>query len=488
MQYITQKGSTPVISRQEGKNAWKKAETLFFLFSFSLPFLMALFFYLTSKYTFAEIFNSERVISYVLVGVVFFFVFTFFLWYLFSKRPDVFIRNSTKWILVATFALPFLLAPILSYYLSDFIIPLVFCGLVVFLLIDDKLAYIINAVIPIIFSLSYYMINPYDDLFHLFSSATIQLVSGCFVLILAKKRYTRLSFLLQSLFVGVVIAFPLTIVLSLLSQGDTWRNFIVNGIYASLSILISLASFMVLTPLYEVAFRLYSNFRLEEICAANAPLIEKLAKEAPGTYNHSIAMSILAQDCAKAIGENPALAKAGACYHDIGKLYNPICFSENQTTYNPHDNYIPEVSVTMITKHTTEGAAIIRRNRLPEELAQIAEEHHGDQTVSYFLNKSIKMTDEKMNSDLFKYKGPRPSTKISAIIMIVDTVEAATRAQGINKDERQFRAFIHSLIESKVNAQQFTDCPLTFKDLTIIEETLLKSVPAIYHQRIKYTK
>ncbi len=488
MQEITQKESTPVIGRKEAVKTWRRTEIVFLLFSFALPFLMAVFLYLASRYSIEDLFNTRKVIRYVILGAVVFLTFTFFSFYLYYKRADVFVRSSTKWILVTTVLFPFLLAPILANALSSYIAPIIFCGLIVLLLVDDKLAYVVNAVVPILFFLCYYYVNPKTELSEIGSSTLIQLVSGCFVLVSTKRRYTRLSFLLQSLIVGLAVAFPLGAGLSALFPEPSLKACIVNGTYASISVLISLAFFMVLTPLYESVFHLYSNFRLEEICTADAPLMEKLAQEAPGTYNHSISMATLAQDCAKAIGENAALAKAGACYHDIGKLYNPICFSENQTTYNPHDNYIPEVSVALITRHTTEGANTIRKARLPEALAQIAEEHHGDQTVSYFLNKSLKMTDEKMNSDLFRYKGPRPTTKISGIIMIVDTVEAATRAQGINKDERLFREFIHKLIMNKVNADQFTNCPLTFKDLKIIEDTLLKSVPAIYHQRIKYTK
>lgn len=488
MREITQTESTSTIKKKEAQNTWIRTEILFLFASFGLPYLMGLFFFLTSRYTLLDIFSQEKVIRYALLGVVFFFVFTFFSWYLYYRKADVFLHRSTKWILTTTFYFSFLLSPILANVLSPFIVPLVFCGLLVSLLVDEKLAYVVNAVAPSLFFVCYYVLNRDADLFSLVSSGLVQLLSGCFMLVSTKHRYTRLSFLLKCLVVGIVVSFPVAMVSSFLHNDMLMSDAVVSGIFSSLSVLIGLAFFMVLTPLFEVVFGLYSNFRLEELCTADAPLMERLAKEAPGTYNHSIAMATLAQDCARAIGENASLAKAGACYHDVGKLYNPICFSENQTTYNPHDNYIPEVSVALITRHTKEGADLIRKQLLPEALAQIAEEHHGDQTVSYFLNKSIRMTDEKMNSDLFRYKGPRPSTKISGIIMIVDTVEAATRAQGINKDPVLFRAFIHKLIADKMNSGQFSDCPLTFKDFSLIEETLLKSIPAIYHQRIKYNK
>ena len=488
MHEITQTEPTFAVRKKDAVKMWWRTEILFFIASFALPFFMSIIFYLTSRFTLHDLFSNQRIIRYTLLGVVIFFTFTFFTWYLYHRRADVFLHKSTKWILTTTVYLCFLFSPTLGNFLSPYIVPLVFCGLIVKLLIDEKLAYIVNAVVPIVFFLCYYVLNPAIDLFELISSSAIQLLSGCFMLVSTKNRYTRFSFLTNCFFVGLCVSFPIAVAVTFLQDGILWSYSIINGTYSALSVLMSLAFFMVFTPLYEVVFGLYSNFRLEELCTADAPLMERLAKEAPGTYNHSIAMATLAQDCAKAIGENASLAKAGACYHDIGKLYNPICFSENQTTYNPHDNYIPEVSVAMITRHTKEGASIIRKAHLPEALAQIAEEHHGDQTVSYFLNKSLRMTDEKMNRDLFRYKGPRPSTKISGIIMIVDTVEAATRAQGVNKDPYLFRDFIHNLITDKIKAEQFTDCPLTFKDFTLIEETLLKSIPALYHQRIKYNE
>ncbi|MBR1625313.1 MAG: hypothetical protein IJ676_06200, partial [Clostridia bacterium] len=124
----------------------------------------------------------------------------------------------------------------------------------------------------------------------------------------------------------------------------------------------------------------------------------------------------------------------------------------------------------------------------PEALARIAEEHHGQTTVGFFLNKTRGFTDEQIANSDFSYDGPKPSTKISGLIMIVDTVEAATRSQGIDKDNRNFTAFIHRLIMSKMDSGQFSECPLTLKDLQIIEDTLVKTLPSLYHQRIKYTK
>ena len=320
------------------------------------------------------------------------------------------------------------------------------------------------------------------------SAIITQVASGSFLILLSKKVYTRMTFFLDSLFVGVCVAFPVSLLSGLLIPGFDIIVALKSSVWSLVSIIFSLGVFMILLPIFESMFNMYSNFRLDELCSPEAELMKELARKAPGTYNHSLAMANLAQACAMAIGENVTLAKAGACYHDVGKLRNPICFTENQTDYNPHDDFIPEVSVSLITRHPKDGAEMIRKRGLPEALARIAEEHHGQTTVGFFLNKTRGFTDEQIANSDFSYDGPKPSTKISGLIMIVDTVEAATRSQGIDKDNRNFTAFIHRLIMSKMDSGQFSECPLTLKDLQIIEDTLVKTLPSLYHQRIKYTK
>ena len=190
------------------------------------------------------------------------------------------------------------------------------------------------------------------DIPNLVGAIFTQTVSGCVLILLSKKVYTRMSFFLDSVIVGVFVAFPIAFLSGLILPGFDPINALKSGIWALVSTLFGLALFMVVLPVFEYVFSMYSNFRLDEICTPDAPLMARLAKEAPGTYNHSLAMANLAQACAMAIGENATLARAGACYHDVGKLRNPVCFTENQTDYNPHDDFIPEVSVSLITRHT----------------------------------------------------------------------------------------------------------------------------------------
>ena len=463
-----------------------KIESFLAAVSFVLPFLMALMHVLVSNNTFEQIFIS--IYRFPILGAMMFFVMNSAAAYFYFKHRVSY--NSFKEISVIALSIlvTFIVSGIFSVYISAFIAPLCTIGLVVALLIDRKLALYVNILSVVAFYICYSTINIEFDISTILVAILAQAIGGCFLILLSKQVYTRMFFLINSVLVGACIVFPLAFVMGLLVPNFNAIVALRSGVWAFLSFILGLALFMVLLPIFEFVFKLYSNFRLDELCAPEAPLMARLSKEAPGTYNHSLAMANLAQACAMAIGENSTLARAGACYHDVGKLRNPICFTENQTSYNPHDDFIPEVSVSLITRHTHDGADLIRKLGLPESLAQIAEEHHGQTTVGFFLNKTRGFTDEQLANSDFSYKGPKPTTKISGLIMIVDTVEAATRAQGVDKDVRNFTAFIHRLIMNKMDSGQFSECPLTLKDLQIIEETLVNTLPNLYHQRIKYTK
>lgn len=477
----------------ESLNAGKKqrvrifeSELIMALVSFSLPFLMALSYCVAGDTTITEVFEDSYRYA-ILGGLLYFAMNAIAAYYFLRHRSD---DDLVKEIAVVSIVIlfTFVLSTVSAAYISLFIVPICLIGFMVALLIDNKLALYVNSIAIVAFYLCYSVLDDSYAFLTVFNAAFTQAVTGSILILLGKKVYTRMSFFLDSLLVGILVAFPVAFLGGMLTPGFVIVDAVKSGVWSLMSFLYGLALFMILLPVFEYIFSMYSNFRLDEICTPDAPLMARLAKEAPGTYNHSLAMANLAQACAMAIGENATLARAGCCYHDVGKLRNPICFTENQTDYNPHDDYIPEVSVSLITRHPHDGAEMIRRYGLPESLAKIAEEHHGQTTVGFFLNKTRGFTDEQLASSDFSYRGPKPSTKISGLVMIVDTVEAATRSQGVDKDVRNFTAFIHRLIMDKMDSGQFSECPLTLKDLQIIEETLVKTLPSLYHQRIKYTK
>ncbi|NLL56749.1 MAG: HD domain-containing protein [Clostridiales bacterium] len=456
------------------------------LFALALPFLLGL---LESGV------NQERLSAtfsnyyrfFVASGILFFVLFSLES-YMHVRHADKMDSRKQLLVIMLVITLTYFFAIIFGAFISVYTMPLVMSGLLIGMLIERQLALFGNVLINLAFFFLYLTISPGSDISGLLSAVITSSISGCIFVIVMRHTYTRMSFFIKSLIIGLFVAIPVAILCTLINVDFTAFDILVNSLWAFVSIVLSVAFFMVLLPMFESIFRLYTNFRLEELCSAEYPLLRKLATEAPGTYNHSLAVGNIAEACAIKIGENPALAKACAYYHDLGKIKNPICFTENQKGYNPHDDFIPEVSIKMITDHTDHGYDLLKQNKFPSIIADTAREHHGTTAVKYFYHKVRNITDEELEQEEFCYQGPKPQTKVAAIIMIADTVEAATRAQGIDQDIENFRSFIHGLIQDKVRHNQFDECPLTLKDIKDIEDTLVETIPSLYHQRIKYSK
>ena len=257
--------------------------------------------------------------------------------------------------------------------------------------------------------------------------------------------------------------------------------------YGALGGFFSVIAYMIILPVFEVMFSELTVFRLRELTSDDAKLIKKLKTEAPGTYNHSVVVAQLAQACATAIGEDGELARAAAYYHDMGKLKNPEMFTENQSDYNMHDELSPELSADIIRSHTRDGAQLIRKNHLPEFFADCAVQHHGTMPIKYFYAKALKMSDGELNIANYSYSGPTPRTKIAAILMIVDASEAASRSLK-DRTPQAVEELVTSIIEERLDMDQFADCDITLRELTIISHTVAVSLSGVYHNRISYPK
>jgi len=243
---------------------------------------------------------------------------------------------------------------------------------------------------------------------------------------------------------------------------------------------------ILLQPILEKIFNILTNSRLIDLTDHNFPLMKRLIAETPGTFNHSLTVANFAEVCAMAIGENPYLARAAAYYHDIGKLENPQFFKENQQDdTNPHDSVLPEVSAEIIRSHAEYGLELCKQYRIPKEIYSVAIEHHGTMPITVFLAKAQSMTDGKIDVIKYSYKGPVPTTKIAAIIMICDTAEAAIRAAESAEYERRDE-ILSGLIQDRIGAGQFDACDITLKELATIKNTILSALSGMYHKRIKY--
>ncbi|MGN0812765.1 MAG: HDIG domain-containing metalloprotein [Candidatus Coproplasma sp.] len=308
--------------------------------------------------------------------------------------------------------------------------------------------------------------------------------SGTLVIFFSNTVKTRLQSVLL-FFVVLVPVEAIITVMEILFGGMTseWILLAYGAIGAVLSILL----YMILLPLFELVFSELTTFRLREITAPNARLMKKLKNEAPGTYNHSVVVAQLTEACAIAIGEDGELARAAALYHDVGKLKNPEMFTENQSDKNIHNELPPELSAEIIRSHARDGAKLIKKYHLPEFLADAAVQHHGTLPIKYFFAKAIKMSDGEVQLADFSYPGPVPETRIAAIIMIADAVEAATRSLA-DRSAANIEKLAGSLIEERMNLDQFVNCNITMRDLTVISRTIAQSLSGVYHNRISYPK
>ena len=239
-----------------------------------------------------------------------------------------------------------------------------------------------------------------------------------------------------------------------------------------------------LLPIAETVFGFLTDFRLLELSSPSEPLLQKLIAEAPGTYQHSLVISNLVEQAVKNIGGDSLLARVGALYHDVGKTRRPTFFIENQFTgENPHDRLSPHLSYLIVTSHVRDGIELAREHRLPHEIDQFIAEHHGTTVLSYFYKRALEEGQvEELN---FRYPGPKPQSKETAVLMLADAIESASRTLE-DPSPSTIRALIDRLIEQRRQEGQFAESPLNFNDLEVIASTFERMLTAVLHRRISY--
>ncbi|MFO8112886.1 MAG: HDIG domain-containing protein [Desulfosalsimonadaceae bacterium] len=241
------------------------------------------------------------------------------------------------------------------------------------------------------------------------------------------------------------------------------------------------------SPLVEMVFKYTTDSTLAERANLDQPLMRRLMLEAPGTYHHSVIVGSLVEAAAAEIGANPLLAKVCGYYHDIGKLKNPQHFIENQKNgKNIHNKLAPSMSCLILISHIKNGVELARENRLEPEIIDAIKQHHGTSTISFFYEKAKQQKkDQPINIDHFRYPGPKPQTKETALVMLADQVEAASRTLE-NPSHSRLQGLVQFLINKIFSDNQLNECPLTLKDLHIIARTYVKILTGIHHHRVEY--
>jgi hypothetical protein len=310
------------------------------------------------------------------------------------------------------------------------------------------------------------------------------LISGALVSIIDIKKIRNRS---KFITIGMKVSLVMIIVniLFLVLGCITIDNIEMNIWYLMLNGFLSILIILALLPLFEILFSKTTNIKLIELADFNNPILKRLMVEAPGTYHHSLMTASIAEQAADAIGENSLLARVCAYYHDIGKLKNPEYFIENQNRgANPHDELSPSMSGLVLISHVKDGVALAKQYKLDKVIINAINQHHGTSLIQYFYIKAIEQNKDIDDRD-FRYPGEKPKTKISAILMIADSIEAISRTLK-DTTAGKLKEVVEKVINNKFTDGQFSDCPITLEDLVKISESMTTTLCGIYHARIEY--
>jgi putative nucleotidyltransferase with HDIG domain len=265
-----------------------------------------------------------------------------------------------------------------------------------------------------------------------------------------------------------------------------YTEIILDSKNAFLSVFFSTIFVIGTLPLWESIFNIVSPIKLLELSNPNQSLLKRLMIEAPGTYHHSLMVGNLAEEGAEAIGANGLLARAAAYYHDIGKLRRPYFYKENQFNDNIHNNISAATSASLIISHTTDGLTYADQYKVPPQIKDIIQQHHGTTLVAYFYFAAQKENGEaQISEDDFRYKGPKPQTRESAVVMLADSVEAAVRSLS-DPTEEKMNMMIKKIIKDKLDDGQLDECNITLKDIDKISKAFISVLSGLFHQRIEY--
>ncbi len=290
-------------------------------------------------------------------------------------------------------------------------------------------------------------------------------------------------------FIFILIGYTASILAFGLERFAPAESMLIELAFAATNALISPVLTYGLLIFFERLFNITTDLTLLELSNFDRPLLRELARKAPGTFNHSMTMGTIAEAAAEKIGANALLARVGAYYHDIGKIIEPQGFVENQmNSQNLHENLPPEESVHLILKHVNDGIELARQHKLPQELIDFIPMHHGTTVSKFFYEKAKTLYGEdKINIDDFKYPGPKPNTKETAIVMLADGCESAVRSIA-DPDTKKVENMINNIFNSRLKEAQLDESPITFSDLSKMKEAFLSILISQHHRRIKYPK
>lgn len=426
----------------------------------------------------SQVWSQQNYISIVL-GYTFLVCIVFAMMLLFLKvyRPEVFENNTKVTFIFFNMVTMILLTTVIVKYNVQYVyaVPLCILPIVLKAFFDARLGLFVHVLTVLL--LGFIVPNSFEFTY-------LQIIAGIVTILNVSEFHKRTNLFAT---IGAIIGvYMITYTaFALIQEGSLdkikvsyYGLFVLNGLAMVLSLL--------LIYIYEKTFNLVSDVTLLELSNTNSSLLRELNERAPGTFQHSMQVANLSEAAANAIGANAMLVRTGALYHDIGKMKNPFYFIENQITgVNPHDEIDPRESGKIIIDHVIEGIKIAKKNNLPDRIVDFIRTHHGNSVVYYFYKKELNEGDTDANMNDFRYPGPRPFSKETAILMMADSVEAASKSL-----ERPTAQMIDNLVEQVISKQlnegQFQNADITLKEIETIKRVLKKKLLNIYHLRIEY--
>ncbi|MDR3071407.1 MAG: HDIG domain-containing protein [Endomicrobium sp.] len=404
----------------------------------------------------------------IVLSVVFFIV------QIQNKEKTIIKDNDAIVLMCLLFIIAMLIFQILKEFLSPFLSPVAAFSLMAAMLLSTR----IGILYAVCLSLFVTFLN--DMKFEVF---LMMLCSGIVVVTNVQDIRKRSDFVN----IGVKTAFANVVIMTMFYFFGSYSifQFKHNLLHGVLNGAITIVILLVCIPLFEKIFSRMTNIKLIELSDFNNPLLRRLMLEAPGTYHHSIMTADIAEQAANIVNENSLLARVGSYYHDIGKLKNPKYFIENQMTgRNLHDDLNPIISSLILTAHVKDGTVLAKKYNMDNEIINIIEQHHGTTPIHIFYHRALEISSN-VNIEDFRYPGPKPTTRVSAIVMVADSCEAACRTIYEPTSVR-IRNTVERIINNKFVDEQFSECSITLKDLKLIRDSIISTIMGIYHARILY--
>jgi len=419
-------------------------------------------------------FNYFNIIGILMISAICLLLLVF---YLNFYNTEIF-NDINKLVLLSIICFTAIVVAKLTAQISGYLIPIAYVSMLTSIAIDSRVAIIVTIVLSYLTSLI-----PGIEMSHVLVS-----VIGGVVAIFSIRKATQRSSLTRA---GLMIAGANIICISALGlmENIDYHLILQNNLWGIINGFLAVILTIGILPFLESFFDITSSFKLMELSNPNQPLLKKLIVEAPGTYHHSIVVGNLAETAAEEIEGNSLLARVGALYHDIGKLKRPYFFIENQEAYkNIHDEMEPSLSALVIASHVKEGVDLAKKNKIPKAIVDIITQHHGTGLISYFFHRALKENgsgNDEISEENYRYSGPKPQSKEAGIILLADSLEAATRSLT-NPTPTRIKGMVKEIIQKNLENGQMEECDLTLKDLDKIAVSFSRILTSMFHGRVDY--